>query len=275
MPIETFADSASESFTLPQVCIKLRGMLDDGKHDLDDIARMIAVDANLSAKVLRLANSALFRFPSQIESVTKAITVIGGEALYNIVMAETASLAFKHFDNDLVDMNRHWHNSVYCGMAAKNTAGVLKKRATDRFFAMGILQGLAELVIAKNASEQYRQIIDENETGVPWQKQRKVLGFVFAQCSGAILERWKLPLPIYYPIAQMHNGARVAQDQDVAIMTFAAQLTESQAHKEKYRALALWADDTQPALGLSDDDIAEITEMTNRDTARIASTLLS
>ncbi|WP_100643387.1 HDOD domain-containing protein [Alteromonas facilis] len=275
MSIESFADSASESFTMPEVCTKLRGMLDDGKHDLDDIARMISIDANLSGKVLRLANSALFRFPSQIESVTKAISVIGGEALYNIVMAETASLAFKHFDNSLVDMNNHWHNSVYCGMAAKNTAMALKKRASERFFAMGILQGLAELVIAKNAPEKYAEIVAKSTSGVPWQRQRQVLGFVFAQCSGAILERWKLPLPIYYPIAQMHNTARVDQDTDVAIMTFAAQLTEWQSNKQKYQAIKLWADDTQPALGLDDDTISSIIDMTNRDTARIASALLS
>ncbi|MDM7859558.1 HDOD domain-containing protein [Alteromonas sp. ASW11-36] len=274
MAIEKFADQASESFTMPEVCVKLRAMLDDGKHDLDDIAQLIVVDPNLSAKVLRLANSALFRFPSQISSVTKAISVIGGEALYNIVMAETASLAFKHFDSQLVDIERHWHNSVYCGMAAKHTALILKKRASDRFFAMGILQGLADLVIAKNAADTFRKINHPDAKGLPWQRQQHELGFAFAQCSGAILERWKLPLPLYYPIAQMHNTARVKQDADVAIMTFAAQLTEYQANAERYRALKLWEDDTQPALALTDEQIESIIDSTEKDTARVASMIL-
>ena len=41
MAIEKFADHASESFTMPEVCVKLRSMLDDGKHDLDDITQLI------------------------------------------------------------------------------------------------------------------------------------------------------------------------------------------------------------------------------------------
>ncbi len=274
MAIEKFADHASESFTMPEVCVKLRSMLDDGKHDLDDITQLIVVDPNLSAKVLRLANSALFRFPSQISSVTKAISVIGGEALYNIVMAETASLAFKHFDSQLVDIERHWHNSVYCGMAAKHSALALKKRACDRFFAMGILQGLADLVIAKNASDTYRKINHPDAQGLPWQRQQLEMGFAFAQCSGAILERWKLPLSLYYPIAQMHNTARVKQDADVAIMTFAAQLTEYRSNIERYKTIKIWEDDTQPALLFTDEQIEMIIDSTEKDTARIASMIL-
>lgn len=274
MSIESFADYASESFTMPEVCIKLRQMLDSDQHDLDDIGQMIAIDPNLSAKVLRLANSSLFRFPSQVESITKAISVIGGEALYNIVMAETASLAFKHFDSQLVNMDRHWHNSVYCGMAAKHTAASLKKRGSDRFFAMGIMQGLADLVIAKKAPQAYSDILEESVSGLPWQRQIQTLGFAYAQCSGAILERWNLPLAIYYPIAQMHNQSRVKQDTDVAIMTFAAQLTEAQSNKERYQSLSIWEDDTQPSLGLSDEQIHEIIDATERETTRIALMIL-
>lgn len=275
MSIEKFADYASESFTIPEVCVKLRGMLDGGRHSLDDIGQLIAIDPNLSAKILRLANSSLFRFPSQIESVTKAISIIGGEALYNIVMAETASQAFRHFDSDLISIDRHWHNSVYCGMAAKHTASLLKKRGAERFFVMGILQGIAELVIAKNAPEQYANVISQSASGFPWQRQNQAMGFAFAQCSGAILERWKLPLTLYYPVAKMHNTARVKQDTDVAIMTFAAQLTEAQSDKVRYQSVEIWEDDTKPMLDLSDEDIAEIIDTTERDTARVALMILS
>ena len=93
-----FIEYATQSFTLPDICLRLRNVLDDPRSDMDDIAALISIDPSLTAKLLRLANSALFRFPSQIESITKAVSVIGGEALYNLVLAETANIAFKHFD---------------------------------------------------------------------------------------------------------------------------------------------------------------------------------
>ena len=118
MLLEKYAAFAAKSSTLPDVCIRLRATLDDPRSSADDIGNLIGIDPSLTAKVLRLANSSLFRFPSQIESVSKAITVIGGEALYNLVIAETASTAFKRFQTDLIDIDKHWNASVYCGMVA-------------------------------------------------------------------------------------------------------------------------------------------------------------
>ena len=275
MSLETFADYATESFTMPEVCMKLRTMLDSGKTDIDDIAKLITVDPSLSAKVLRLANSALFRFPSQVETTSKAISIIGGEALYNIVMAETASLAFRHFDSNLVNIDKHWHSSVYCGVAAQNVARRMKIRASERFFVMGILQGLANLVIAKHAPNQYSKITAPDTKGLPWDVQRSILGFTFAQCSGLILEQWRLPMPLYYPIQYMHENVKVKADIDVCIMTFADQISISQIDKQRYASRILWADNTQAELSLSDEQINEIIDETEKDTARIASTLLA
>jgi HD-like signal output (HDOD) protein len=275
MSLDTFADYATESFTMPEVCIKLRAMLDSGKTDIDDIAELITIDPSLSAKVLRLANSALFRFPRQIETTSKAISVIGGEALYNIVMAETASIAFKHFDSHLVNIDTHWHSSVYCGVAAQNVARRMKIRASERFFVMGILQGLATLVIAKHAPNQFAKTTALDSKGLPWDIQRSIFGFTFAQCSGLILEQWCLPMPLYYPIQHMHEKVKVKSDVDVCIMTFADQISTSQIEKQRYASRVLWADNTQIELSLDEQQIKDIIDETEKDTARIASTLLA
>ncbi|MBT0585554.1 HDOD domain-containing protein [Alteromonas oceanisediminis] len=274
MPIESIAQYATSSFTMPDVCLRLRTMLDSGKHHLDDVGGLIAVDANLSAKVLRLANSALFRFPNQIDSLTKAISVVGGEALYNIVMAETASSAFQHFDNDLIDVQRHWHYSVYCGMAAKGFAKQLKKRAPERFFVMGILQGLSTLVIAQQQPEQFSAYKAQALSGLPWERQQSCFGFTFAQCSGLIMEQWRMPVSLYFPVQHMHQSHFVERDTDIAIMTLADQIALVQSDKAKYQSIALWQNSTQPALGLTDETIVSVSEHAESDTARVASILL-
>jgi HD-like signal output (HDOD) protein len=133
-PID-IARVASQSFALPDICLRIRSMLDDGKSNLEDISRFIALDPSLSSKLLKLANSPLFRFESQIDSLAKAINIIGGEALYNLIMAETASSAFEHFSSDVIDFKRFWLQSIYGALVAKHLAKMVKTRGSERFFS--------------------------------------------------------------------------------------------------------------------------------------------
>ncbi|MEC9169525.1 MAG: HDOD domain-containing protein, partial [Pseudomonadota bacterium] len=190
MSLDKYVSYAAKSFTLPDICVRLRSTLDDPRSSAEDIGELISADPSLTAKVLRLANSSLFRFPSQVESVAKAISVIGGEALYNLVIAETASTAFKRFDTKLINLDKHWYASVYCGMVAKSLAMRLNVRGAERFFVMGILQNLSELVVAKKETKRYQSYLNAETNGLPHVNQLEHFGFTFAQCSGIILENW-------------------------------------------------------------------------------------
>jgi hypothetical protein len=138
-PVDT-ARVASQSFALTEICVRIPSMLDDGKSDLEDISRFIKLDPSLSSKLLRLANSPLFRFESQIDSLAKAINIIGGEALYNLVMAETASSIFEHFSSDVIDLRRFWLQSIYAALVAKHLAKIVNMTGSERFFIRFITQ---------------------------------------------------------------------------------------------------------------------------------------
>ena len=171
MPIKPLVKFASKSFTLPDTCVNLRVALDDTKKDLTDIAQLISVDPSLSAKILKLANSALFRFPSQIETVQKALNVIGGEAAYNISIAETANIAFKTFNSSIIDFAEYWQKAVMCGVIAKSIAQQKQSRGSERFFVLGILQGLSELIVASKHTEAYTKYQNDLEISAPLAKQ--------------------------------------------------------------------------------------------------------
>ena len=218
MPLEKYVSYAAKSFTLPEICVRLRSTLDNPRSSIEDIAVLISADPSLTAKVLRLANSSLFRFPSQIESVTKAINVIGGEALYNLVIAETATTAFKHFDTLLIDLDKHWHASVYCGMVAKSLAMRLNVRGAERFFVMGILQNLSELIVAKKEPKLYDNYRNGKKSDLPHIEQLAHFGFTFAHCSGIILEKWHLPICLFYPVSFMNDAAKYTSDVDVCVL---------------------------------------------------------
>lgn len=212
------AKVASQSFVLPENCVRIRTMLDEQTTSLEDIGDFIYLDPALSSKLLKLANSPLFRFESQIDTLPKAINVIGGEALYNLVMAETASSAFEHFSNDVIDLNRFWKQSVYTGLIAKHFAKIAKIRGSDRFFVLGLLHNIGELLIAVQAPELAIKCNDYNEQTSPWTLQQQILGFDYVKYSAELMKVWHLPTQLYLPISDMHNESEALQNREVAIL---------------------------------------------------------
>lgn len=268
--MEKYVEYATQSFTLPNICLRLRDMLDDNRSDMDDLARLIGIDPSLTAKILKMANSALFRFPSQVDSITKAVSVIGGEALYNLVMAETASTAFKHFNSEHIRLDKHWVQSVYNGLVAKNIAKLCHIRGSERFFVMGILHNLSELVIAKHEPEKYLNYIQRSSELLPWENQQEEFGFSFAECSGAIMEKWKLPLPLFYPVSHVHDLDKQTADIDIGLLACSLRVTIREKNKAAYGNIELLPSNAANNLKVSGEDLANAVSHANSETDKIA-----
>lgn len=228
------AKIASQSFVLPDICVRIRSLLDDDSTSIDEISDLIALDPSLSSKLLKLANSSLFRFESQIDTLSKAINVIGGEALYNLVMAETASSAFEHFSSDVIDLKRFWLQSVYAGLVAKHLAKIARIRGSERFFVLGLLHNIGELLIAVQSPDLAIKSNEYDEKISPWQRQQIVLGFDYAQCSAALMEMWHLPVQLYLPIKHIHNEDRALKDKEIAVVYCAVRASIAMANNRIY-----------------------------------------
>ncbi|MDC1346939.1 HDOD domain-containing protein [Glaciecola sp.] len=206
MPFTEYAQFANHTATLPDIALRLREILDDPATDAQAIGHLIGIDPALSAKVLRLANSALFRFPAQIDNIARAVNVVGGEAIYMLVMAETAKKLQSQFTTDLVNPRTHWYKSILTGVLAQRLAKP-HIRGSERFFVLGLLYHLGEMVTALRDPEKYSQYINDTRALSPWRKQLHAFGFDFALLSGAIYQQWQLPIQLYAPLMDTHDNA--------------------------------------------------------------------
>lgn len=218
MTAKKYASKVKDSFALPEVAVNIREILDSPQSDAEDIAALIALDPSLCSKLLKLANSSLFRFPSQISSISKAISIIGGEALYILVMSETAANAYQHFENDVVNLERFWKHSVMCGLMGQNLSKTLKVRGSERFFLMGLLNNFAELVVAKQNPELTKKCDSKLAEQFPWVSQKNILGFYYADCTAEILKSWNLPTQLHEPLINIHNAESAVTNKEVAVL---------------------------------------------------------
>ncbi|WP_297821008.1 HDOD domain-containing protein [uncultured Paraglaciecola sp.] len=248
---------ASQSFTLPDICQRIRAMLDDGRSDFEDISQFIALDPSLSSKLLKLANSPLFRFESQIDSLTKAVNIIGGEALYNLFVAETASSAFEHFSNDVIDLKKFWLQSIYAALVAKHLTKMVKIRGSERFFLLGLLHNLGELLVAVQAPNLAIKCSKYDEKTSPWKLQRQVLGFDYAECSAKLMEFWHLPSQLYIPVMELHNENKALEHKEVAIIYTAVRAGVAMTNDNFYSASQLISTLVLKHLNLDQEDLSD------------------
>ena len=63
--------------SLPDVCVRVKEMVEDSNYSAADIGKVVSQDAALTARLLRIVNSAFYQFPSTIETVSRAVTIVG------------------------------------------------------------------------------------------------------------------------------------------------------------------------------------------------------
>jgi HD-like signal output (HDOD) protein len=252
-----YAQKAAVSFVLPDICLRIRQMIDDHNSGIEDIANLVSMDPSLASKLLKLANSPLFRFRSQVDSITKAVNVLGGEALYNLVMAETARDAFAHFTDENIDLKRFWMQSLYTGLIAKHLAKLSRVRGSDRFFLLGLLHNLAELVITKDTPEKAKKCMPADSKTMPWDLQRMYLGFTYAECSSIILQLWQLPSQLTLPLLDIYDQPKSMENKEIAIMFLATRLGYALATGFKGDVLTLINPDVMEGAGIDEEVVQD------------------
>lgn len=224
MNLQIIARSASQLFSLPEICIKLQDLIYDPESSMSDIAQLISVDPSLSARLLKIANSSFYSFPSQIDSLSRAITLIGTADLYSLALATSTPETFESLDdNENIDMYRFWRLSVNTGLTSRLLAEELGLRHTEVFFLAGLFHNLGKLVILEQTPDKYLQIKNGLDAGAsPWSVEKSVIDHTYAEVGNALLECWNMPSNLRDMVANQHQPGKASDPKFAAIIHIAS-----------------------------------------------------
>lgn len=199
--------------SLPEIFIKVNSMVDDPGCSASDIGKYISKDPALTARLLKIANSALYGFPSRIDTVSRSITVIGTRGLRDLILASSTIDAFSRINSDFIDMNKFWGHSLYCGVLARILATKCNALHTEPFFVSGLLHDIGKLIIQHKLPEMAHevQIREDESTLARHELENEVIGFNHAQVGGELLRAWKLPLNIQDAV-EFHHTPSMAKE---------------------------------------------------------------
>ncbi|WDE04911.1 HDOD domain-containing protein [Thalassomonas viridans] len=195
-----YAEKAGEIFVLSDSFIRIKELIDDEASTIDDIAEVILLDPALSGTLLKLANSSFFNYPGKIDTVSKAVLVLGITEVYNLVIAYFTTEAFKPINAEEAFLESFWQRSVDCALLIKFLGTSMNIPNAERLFILGLLHNLGELVVQQFDPDKVIACQSDDPQVLPWQKQQDILGFTYGECTAELLKLWQLPYSLIKPI---------------------------------------------------------------------------
>lgn len=179
--------------SIPKVVQELIHTLNREDVTTSEIARQLAADQVLSAKVLRLANSAYYSVPRTISTVDEALRMLGFMTVRTLVVSAGMAGSFRPMAG--VNLNRFWHYGLHTAVAAKYLARQTTADA-DLAFTVGLLHGIGRLVMLSGMAEDMKRI---SEAISPYpgddrlEAERAAFGFTYADVGAELVRRWNFP----------------------------------------------------------------------------------
>lgn len=208
-------------FSLPDIYFKVKQVIDSPKSSAAHIAEVVEKDTSLSAKLLQIVNSALYGFPSRIDTIARAVTIIGSRELASLSLAVSVTSLFKGIPKTFIDMRAFWEHSVATGVFARVLAdrGGIKKEE-ERLFVAGILHDIGRIFLIRHApAEMADALVLALQKKIPLlEAEHEELGFSHALVGGKLLEQWKIPKALWDPVRYHHLPDRAENEKVASVL---------------------------------------------------------
>ncbi|NTV12749.1 MAG: GGDEF domain-containing protein [Desulfobulbaceae bacterium] len=266
--------------TLSNVASKLIEITGRPETDLDEITQLIAQDVSLSAKVLKVVNSAFYNFPNEVGSIQQAVAILGANAVRSLVLSFSFLRMEKARRDGGFNYHQFWEQSLATAVAAKMIVGMVPVGIDpEEIFTAGLLQNIGILILAQAYPQTYDEILaeaDRSKTGPSLVELEDVkIGASHAFIGNAATRHWHFPANLSEPILFHHNPEAFTDKKPelakVIRIAYLAGLVTGILYSSRPLDYAdLFRRHAQKLLGLSSEDVDLVLENVNREVAQAA-----
>ena len=192
---------------LPQAALELQRVIQDPKSSSEDVARVVSLDPSLATILLHLVNSALYSFPMRIDTVPRAVTVIGALQVYTLSMGGLVLNLARQIPPQGLDHESFWLHSVAVAVLAQDLGRLARLPNPERCFVSGLLHDIGRLALYSTLPEYAKAATDTARAKelLSQEAERAVLGYDHARMGGMLLRKWDLPYTITSAVSHHHT----------------------------------------------------------------------
>ncbi len=207
MNLSKFAKKIHDLPTISVVASQINAEEKKESLTAKSLSAVIAKDPALTSKVLKLANSAYYGLVKQVNTLDRAVTVLGFNTIKNLALTVAVFNFFKHDFDERLDVHGLWFHSLGCAVAAKILVAETDARLAERAFVAGILHDIGVIAIAHYLPNEMGKIVKTlRELQSPHvEVEKDVLGFTHYQIGGLVANQWNFPEE-YIQAIKYHHG---------------------------------------------------------------------
>jgi len=249
---------------LPHVAAQALSLIEDPDTTAAKLTELLGGDTALAARVLKIANSAMFSRQREITTINQAIMTIGFKTLKGIIVAATLRQLNRKFGK--VEQML-WENSTCTAMGARYIAGKLKRPYMEEAFLLGLLHDLGKLVLMRQVPKEYEGIVEKTKKGAGFNETEQAeFGFAHPLIGALVAKKWNFSLETCQAILHHHDPIKDAPrselDEKTAIIQTADLIahTLGYGHAEGYPDCKPKAIEAAKKLGFNDADAEKLIE---------------
>jgi HD-like signal output (HDOD) protein len=209
----------AELASLPSIFHEISEALSNPCSSAAYVAEIISKDVSLSARLLRLVNTPFYGFPSKIDTLSRAVAIVGTNQLTSLALGITVMSSFDDIPEDQIRMQDFWLQSVTCGTLARLLAIRTDIPGDERFFVAGLLHDVGRLVLLRSQPGMIRTVLKQAHCcGLPLHElEQTCWGWDHGDLGAALLKQWKLPFFIEHQVRHHHAPLRAMRPEEAAV----------------------------------------------------------
>jgi len=211
----------------PIVATKLLELLRKPDLKIKELANAVSLDPVISARLMRMANSAFYQQQKQINSVDRAIIVVGEDVLKNLAMEYSLRNAHKTYG---VLERRLWETSIGCAVACRMIADRLTDLDKNEAYLAGLQHHIGKVLMVNRDKDLYKEvlrIVDEGKGNLR-DVERGLFAYSHELVGAALLDYWNYPQSIVKATLHHHNF-EMLRNEDEEVFTLCAVISLASA----------------------------------------------
>lgn len=201
-------DKRTQMPTLPIIVEKILSIAREENTSAKDLAEFVSKDQAAANKILRLANSAYYGRMKEIDTIPRAITIIGFNEVISLTIGMGVISTFRQKGlNEILDMQDLWLHSIACAFTSKKIAKKMGLKEVEQIFLNGLLHDTGKVIFAIYFPHEYQLVLKEaKEAQIElWDMEKQILSMDHATLSGLLMERWHFPDDLTLPSRFHHH----------------------------------------------------------------------
>ena len=204
--------TASDLPTIPVVATKVMQLIESEKETAEELAKVVASDPAVAARVLKISNSSFYGCQRQIQTLSHAIVVLGFSTLKSLVVAASVKQVYKPYG---LTEKMLWEHSFGAGLAARIIAKETRAANEEEAFLGGLFHDIGKIIMNNMDSQQFQAAMQKcyNDQVSFSEAERQVYSYTHSEVGALVIKKWNFPDILMHAVLK-HHSFDFAEDED-------------------------------------------------------------